>query len=74
MTEGPLLLSDQSHNWKTYITNVNVGHETVDVTEASSTQGAVRESEKVGLKTGHSIRHSLYVCVKFYRTGRQYYI
>jgi len=70
MTEGPLSLFDQSQNWKTHVTNVTVGHETVDVTEASSTQGAVEESEKVGRKTGHDIRHSLYVCITFYRTGQ----
>ena len=74
MTEGPLLLSQQLQNWKTRITNVTVGHETVDVTEASSTQGAAGESEKAGRKTGHSIRHSLYVCFKFYRTGQERYI
>ena len=74
MTEGPLLLSDQSQNWKTHITNVTVGHETLDMTEASSIQGAVGESEKAGLKTGHSIRHSLYVRLKFFRTGMECYI
>ena len=74
MTKGPLSLSDQSQNWKTHVTNITVGHETVDVTEASSTQGAVGESEKVGRKTGHGIRHSLYVCIKFYRTGQECYI
>jgi len=74
MTEGPLLLSDQSQNWKTHVTNVSVGHETVDVTEASSTQRAVGESEKAGRKTGNVIRHSLCVCIKFYRTGKEYYI
>jgi len=72
--KGGHLSSDQSQIWKSHVTNVSVGHETVDVTEASSTQGAAGESEKAGHKTGHGIRHSLYVCIKFYRTGQECYI
>ena len=51
-----------------------MGHETVDVTEASSTQGAVEESDKVGRKTRHGIHNSLYVCIKFYQTGQECYV
>ena len=52
MTKGPLSLSDQSQNLKTHVTNVTVGHETVDVTKASSTRRAVGESEKLGGRRG----------------------
>jgi hypothetical protein len=72
--EGGPLSSDQSQTWKSHVTNVTVGHKTVDVTEASSIQRAVGESEKAGHKTGHAIHHSLYVCIKFYWTGQECYI
>jgi hypothetical protein len=51
MKGGPLS-SDQSQTWKSHVTNITVGHETVDVTEAGSTQRAVGESEKAGHKQG----------------------
>ena len=51
-----------------------MGHETADVTEVSSTRGRAGESEKVGRKTRHGIRHCLSVCIKFYRTGQECYI
>ena len=72
MTEGPLS-SDKSQNWKTHITNITVGHETADVTEATSTRGRAGESEKVGWKMGHGIHHCLSVCINFYRTGQECY-
>ena len=63
MTEHPLSLSD--HRIGRHVTVSLWG-----MIRASSTQGAVEESENGGQKTEECICHSLYVCNKLYQTGQ----
>jgi hypothetical protein len=47
--KGDPLSSDQSQIWKSHVTNVSVGHEIIDVTEARSTQ---ESQKKLGARWG----------------------
>jgi hypothetical protein len=59
MTKGPLSLSDQSQDWKKYVTVSLWG-----MKRASTPQGAVGQSGNSGRKGGNSLS------IKLYRTGR----
>ena len=61
MTEDPLLLPDQSQIWKTHVT--------VSLWSMKWGRG-IWTVKKRWAEDGECIRHSLFVCIKLYRTGQ----